>query len=756
MTNPKPEICEGCPFYDRPGPVFPSEPLGDARFIIVGEAPGETEIAQGIGFVGRSGKVLRSMMLKAGIKSSSCIFANVVMCRPEGNATPSPYEAEYCYSRWLKPFLQENQDKNWIIAGSVASQKIYDEKITKCAGYLYPHPDGTGVGIPILHPAAVMRDYSRTAYGETVENLRKIVGITKDDLYDALDHIVITPNNYALGEYVERSLDSPILVIDIETEGKDSRNITIVGVTNSLGETVSVHWNDATKKHLKRLIESNEGVLVAQNVIFDFPILQEHGIKTYQEYGEPFRPGRVWEDTMRLAHLAGEDRLSLEYQVGKHLRVSSYKQKSDVEGMFLYNAKDSHYTWLLYNHYKGQMFKASIPLYQATKKIEQVAARMSARGFRLDPVKLEQLQMILTIKLAEIKEHWGQTFGDVNPNSPKQIQNLIVSLGENVPKNTKGKFTTDERAMEILIQRGGMVRAMALMLLEIRELTKMRSTYATYQLDENFRIHPKYKITGTVSGRWSCSDPNIQNVPVRDDKWKIRGMFTAQPGYVIMTGDYSQAEMRVIAILADEKRLLDAWARGQDVHSYVASLVLGVPIDSVTKEQRATAKTVVYAMSYGAGPRKIALTSKKPYAEVRKFYEAFKDKFPRYFDQLEYWAKTAATDGYLVSPFGRVHNFSGERMEMQAKDFTPQSCVADMVNIVLCDIDTDLIQQEKEKPWYLIHQNHDEIVMEIPVEDIESASAFLRSKMERPWAELRGHVIPVDIAWGETWLDCKG
>lgn len=193
--------------------------------------------------------------------------------------------------------------------------------------------------------------------------------------------------------------------------------------------------------------------------------------------------------------------------------------------------------------------------------------------------------------------------------------------------------------------------------------------------------------------------------------------------------------------------MLGAWANGEDVHRVVASALFAAPVAQITKEQRELAKRIVYALSYGSGPIKVSELTDIPFIQAKKLIDRFKRDFAAYFTQLTNWADSAISFGYLANPFGRVHNFEGDRIYTQARNFIPQSTVADMMNIALCKI----WERIQGKPIYMLLQIYDQIVLEAADSHVDEAKKILSEEMNVPWPELKGHVIPADVTSGPRW-----
>jgi DNA polymerase-1 len=243
----------------------------------------------------------------------------------------------------------------------------------------------------------------------------------------------------------------------------------------------------------------------------------------------------------------------------------------------------------------------------------------------------------------------------------------------------------------------------------------------------------------------NSQSPNLQNIP-KD----FRAMFVPRAGYTFLELDYAQLEVRITSVLSEEKKILEALDSGKDIHKITASNALGVPYEEVTPEQRQLAKTVIYATSYGAGARKIAETTGRSYQEVKSFLQKFKAAYPNFTSQLKYWSKLAEEKGFLVTPYGFVHHFTGDRIPTQAMNFIPQSTAAMLINIALVKI----VNHFQYKGVHPLIQVHDSLLFEVSQDlDQEKVKEEIIEIMSSPQKEVKDYSFPVDGKYGLTWLE---
>lgn len=742
--NLKPDLCRGCPLYEAQGPVLPSLTT-EASIVIIGEAPGREEITKGIPFIGKTGKYLRSMFMEAGLKMSSCIVTNTVLCRPPQNRTPTKAEIDYCTKRFLKPFLSQHLDKKWLAIGTVASKAIIGEKVTASAGYIFPNPNGNSIISAILHPSAILRGGGKDRR-PTVLAIVKFLKATSA-LDAPTDELRVNPELVELREFVDKAFTFKKICIDIETLGKDSDTITLLAITLPDMDTISIPWTPSRIQVVKPLLEDESIAKIIHNVAFD-------AWKLYLSDIDVSNCELI--DTIQLAQMCDEPDKSLEKLAAKYLNTPSWKRKAGSQGMSTYNAKDTYHTMQLYKLLRPKIFQATKPLYEELKILPKIALKMTIRGVRIDLQTLAAIRTSLTKDLSDVQAVWKSLYGNLNPGSYVQVQKNIKEMGYQIPRTGvidkatgRRKPSSNERALVILRKKGDDIKLFCDLLLKYRELTKAISTYLDFPYDEDGVVHAQFNTAIPITGRWSSSNPNMQNIPP-----SLRKMFVARPGYTFIRADYSQAEARIIAHLAQEAHMLDAWKSGLDIHTYVASKVYAVPYEEVLPEQRQASKTIVYALSYGSGAAKIAEAKDLPLQEVRSFLAAFKKEFPAYAQTLDDWGEEAVTHGFQINTFGRVHHFQGDRTFQQGKNFKPQSTVADQINSTIIKVYNYL----QDKDAFLVLQVHDELVVECRDEILDEVASNVQQIMTAPieFRDLPSLIIPVEVGYGKTWGDTKG
>ncbi len=392
----------------------------------------------------------------------------------------------------------------------------------------------------------------------------------------------------------------------------------------------------------------------------------------------------------------------------------------------------------------------------------RVLANMERAGIKIDREFLEVLRADLSqqceVLVQRIYAHAGEEF---NVNSTPQLRTILFEKLGLVPvKKTKTGPSTDADSLQKMADEHPIVED----LLRYREVEKLRSTYADALpplIGADGRIHATFKQTDTTTGRISSEAPNLQNVPVRTaDGREMRRAFIADDGCGLLTADYSQIELRVLAHLADDPGLIDAFERGADVHTATAAAVFGVPEKKVDDHQRRFAKVVNYGLAYGMEAYGLGQRLDIPTGEAAKILEAYFASFPNVKSYMAQTVNEARERGYTTTIFGRRRqitelasgNFRIRQMgERMAQNAPVQGSAADIFKLAMIQLDHSLEEAGSEARMLLTV--HDELVLEVPVDHRDLTEVVVREVMENV-AELRVPLV-VDIGFGPTWADAK-
>lgn len=746
-SNVKPDRCKGCPLYETGvGPVSAALPRHinhdtqqfeyvDPRVVIVTDWPDPIDAQQGP-YQNPSAGMLKAWLAAAGIKPSLAYLTYLCKCHNPDGIRPPKAAIEHCKKAWLDDELTKYSSTLWIVSGKEACEQITGEPLNQAQGYFFRVPGGTGPLVPISSVSDVIKNPRDT--GAT----RRFIHKAANPALQADEPTIFTSPPFSVfADFLQNAARGDYIVFDTETFGLVDLRMQCIGITDRWGKTMSIAWSPVVKNLIAPLFANNEVSKVAHNIVFDARVMAANGIEMTGD----------WIDTMRLVQLddVGTGRLSLEAVAPIYLNIKSWKRKASNEGMLVYNAKDTYYTYRIFREVQASLQgTARWRLWERTKNLEKVVTDMETRGFAIDVPLLQTKRTEITNALAAAEQAWQAAYPDVNPNSPVQLKKLFESKGIKFWLNHEGKESTAEASLRKMKARQPNETVLD-DVLQLRALKKVASVYLSedYMPGDDGALHTHIKITGTVSGRPSFSKPNLGNIPKNKDHFNIRDIFVSRPGYKLVSADWSQAETRVTAILADETIMLDAWRDGRDIHKVVASALFKTKEGLVTKAQREIAKRIVYALSYGSGSVKIAEVAEIPLDEAKSLIRKFAKEFPHYFGKLQEWGDAATSVGYLVNPFGRVHNFTGDRVYTQARNFIPQSTVADMMNIVLCQVWGAV----KPVGAHVLLQIYDQIILEVPETDTAGCDDVLKFYMNQAWPELNGNVIPADVTTGKRW-----
>jgi len=394
----------------------------------------------------------------------------------------------------------------------------------------------------------------------------------------------------------------------------------------------------------------------------------------------------------------------------------------------------------------------------------EVLADMEWTGIRIDAALFRKLGQQLNEDLASLEHRIGALAGEsLNINSPKQLAVVLFEKqGLPVLKKTKTGPSTDA---DVLEQLAAMGHDLPGLILEYRELSKLRSTYVetlpTRVQPRTGRIHTSFNQTGAATGRLSSSEPNLQNIPVRSPRGEaIRRGFIPGEGCRFVVADYSQIELRLMAHLSGDEAFTAAFRAGGDIHRQTAALIFGTPVDEVTGEQRARAKTINFGTIYGQGPFALAKQLGIAQDEAKQFITEYFTRFAGVRRFLDTQAELAKSQGYVETLFGRRRyipeardkNFNlrafGERM---AGNAPLQGSAADLIKIAMRRIHERFAREGLAAKMLL--QVHDELVLEAPIAEVERVRELLKSEMEGA-AQLQVPLV-ADVGVGENWLDAK-
>lgn len=405
------------------------------------------------------------------------------------------------------------------------------------------------------------------------------------------------------------------------------------------------------------------------------------------------------------------------------------------------------------------------------KPLIPVVKEMNRVGVKIDREMLATLSKDYHKELSLLeKQIWKHAGEEFNVNSPKQLgEILFVKMGlagTRQKKNASGGFSTKESELVKLSTLHPIIE----LILSYRELQKLLSTYIDAipeGLDANSRLHSTFILSGAATGRMASQNPGLQNIPVRTELGRaIRGAFIAEEGKSLLSLDYSQIELRIAAILSEDKKLIEIFKNGEDVHTGVAMRVFDVKADEVDKAMRTKAKTINFGVLFGMGVNALKTNLKTDRKEAQEFYNNYFETFKGLSEYLDHTKAEAERKGYTETVFSRRRYFAGLRSplpfirasaERMAINAPIQGTEADIVKIAMKQID-DLLKEEKiDDKVELVLQVHDEIVYEVEDGLIEVVAPKLKSIMERVMKGKETHGVPIvaEMSAGKNWNDLK-
>lgn len=584
--------------------------------------------------------------------------------------------------------------------------------------------------------------------------------------------------------WLEQLKAAPLFAFDTETTSLDYMEARIVGVSfavepgkaayvpfghDYLGAPVQLSEAVVLGK-LKPLLEDPTRLKVGQNLKYDRNVLLNHDIDlqgiAYDTMLESYvlnsTASRHDMDSLAKRYL-GVETISFEDIAGKGVKQLTFNQ-IELEQAAPYAAEDADITLRLHQALWGQL-EAVPGLAKVFSEIElpllPVLARMELLGTTIDPKLLHQQSQEIELRLAELEKQAHELAGqEFNLSSPKQLgEILFTKLGLPIIKKTpKGAPSTAEEVLAELAETYELPQ----LLMEHRGLAKLKSTY-TDKLPlmikpQTGRVHTSYHQAVAATGRLSSSDPNLQNIPVRNEQGRrIRQAFIPSAGYKLVAADYSQIELRIMAHLSGDKGLLTAFAEDKDIHKATAAEVFGVALDAITTDMRRSAKAINFGLIYGMSAFGLAKQLGIGRAEAQKYMDLYFERYPGVLEYMERTRQQAEAQGYVETLFGRrlylpdiKSRNAGLRKaaERAAINAPMQGTAADIIKRAMINVDS-WIRGIEDESIRMLMQVHDELVFEIREEKLEEYTAIIKEKMSAA-AELDVPLL-VEAGTGDNW-----
>ncbi|WP_318358431.1 DNA polymerase I [Enterobacter sp.] len=597
------------------------------------------------------------------------------------------------------------------------------------------------------------------------------------------EHYVTILDEKTLTEWIERLKKAPVIAFDTETDSLDNVSANLVGLSFAIepGQAayipVAHDYLDAPEQIsreralalLTPLLEDESLLKVGQNLKFDRGILQNYGIELrgiafdtmLESYILDSVAGRHDMDSLSERWLKHQT-VTFEQIAGKGKNQLTFNQIA-LEEAGHYAAEDADVTLQLHLKMwpKLQQHKGPLNIFENIEMpLVPVLSRVERNGVKIDPAVLHKHSGEITLRLAELEKKAHEIAGEpFNLASTKQLQTILFEKQGIKPlkKTPGGAPSTSEEVLEEL----ALDYPLPKVILEHRGLSKLKSTY-TDKLPlminpKTGRVHTSYHQAVTATGRLSSTDPNLQNIPVRNEEGRrIRQAFIAPEDYVIVSADYSQIELRIMAHLSRDKGLLSAFAEGQDIHRATAAEVFGMPVDSVSNEQRRSAKAINFGLIYGMSAFGLSRQLNIPRKESQKYMDLYFERYPGVRDYMERTRTQAKEQGYVETLEGRrlylpdIKSSNAARRagaERAAINAPMQGTAADIIKRAMIAVDSWL---ESEKPRVrMIMQVHDELVFEVHRDDVDAVSKKIHELMENS-TKLDVPLL-VEVGVGENW-----
>jgi DNA polymerase-1 len=609
----------------------------------------------------------------------------------------------------------------------------------------------------------------RTLYGAPAEPQPAAAAIQAIDL-EAYECV---RDEAALDRWIARARLAGLVAFDTETDALSSANAGLCGISLAVapGEACYIpvgHCEadglqleaaqdlvqipiDIVIERLKPLLEDPAVLKVAQNAKYDIAVLSRHGVAV-----SPV------EDTMLISYVLeaglhghgmdelskmwlGHEPISFKTVAGTGKAQKSFKHV-ELKSATCYAAEDADVTLRLYNHLRPRLAREKLlTVYeQLERPLPAVLAAMECAGIRIDPEHLRRLSNEFGQRMGELEAKAHQVAGrPFNLGSPKQIGDLLyveLGLDGGGKKTATGASSTDVKVLEELAAQG---HELPRIILDWRQLSKLKGTYTDNLCaavsERTGRVHTSFALASTSTGRLSSSDPNLQNIPVRTEEGrKIRAAFIAEPGHVLISADYSQIELRLLAHIGDIPQLKAAFTNNIDIHAMTASEMFGVPVEGMPSDVRRRAKAINFGIVYGISAFGLANQLSIPQDEAGAYIKTYFERFPGIRAYMDRMRQTVRAQGYVETLFGRKVNIPdirakavGHRQfaERAAINAPIQGTAADVIRRAMIRMPAALEAEGLNARMLL--QVHDELVFEAPEAEADAVCAVARRVMER-------------------------
>ncbi len=594
-----------------------------------------------------------------------------------------------------------------------------------------------------------------------------------DHIYQFID----TPK--AQNILVNQLLNQSAVCFDTETTSLNELEAELIGMSFSYkaGLAYYIPFTDnkeetlATLEIFKPFFEKESILKIAHNFKYDYKVLAQYNVDI---------KGNVF-DTMIAHYLLNPDGrhgmdylsevylnytpISIETLIGKKGKKQGTLRDITVAEQTNYAAEDADITFQLYELFAPQLKKESLEdlFYKVEMPLMTVLAKMELRGVELDEAWLAKESLDLENDLRELESKIFELSGEeFNMNSPRQLGEVLfekLQLDPKAKKTKTGQYATSEDILQKLASKHEIIKH----ILEYRTYQKLKSTYVDAlpeQIEKtDQRVHTNFSQTTAATGRLASVNPNLQNIPIRTLRGQqIRGAFVAGEGKKIISADYSQIELRLIAEISGEVNMIKAFQDGEDIHASTASKLFKIPLEEVTKTQRSQAKTVNFGIIYGQGAFALAEQTGLSRKEAKEMIDSYYENYPRLKEYMAEQVQKARDMGYVETILGRKRHLKDvnsnnfvvrAHAERNAVNAPIQGSAADIIKIAMINIERKLSEEQFKTRMLL--QVHDELLFESPNDEVEAVSTLIKNEMESAF-ETKVPLL-VEVGSGDNWLE---
>ncbi|MDO3425577.1 DNA polymerase I [Chryseobacterium sp. APV1] len=611
--------------------------------------------------------------------------------------------------------------------------------------------------------------------------------------YEDLDQATSTKSTIEQNDHLYQFVDNPkaqkilvnnllkqkVVCFDTETTSLNELEAELVGMSFSYKKGLSYYVPLSedqgevlqTLEIFRPFFEKEDLIKVAHNLKFDYKILKRYDITVKGAMFDTMiahyllnPDGRHGMDYLSEVYLNYKP-VSIETIIGKKGKKQGNFRDADLRTQTDYAAEDADVTFQLYELFAPQLKKENLEdlFFSIEMPLMEVLAKMELEGISLDEKWLAQESIDLENDLRQLESKIFEISGEeFNMNSPKQLGEILfekMQLDPKAKKTKTGQYATSEDVLQKLSSKHEIIKH----ILEYRTYQKLKSTYVDAlpsQIEKtDNRVHTNFSQTTAATGRLASVNPNLQNIPIRTLRGQqIRGAFVSAEGKKIISADYSQIELRLIAEISGEDNMIKAFQNGEDIHASTAAKLFNIPLEEVSKTQRSQAKTVNFGIIYGQGAFALAEQTGLSRTEAKQMIEAYFETYPKLKEYMAEQVRKAREVGYVETLLGRKRHLKDinsnnfvvrGHAERNAVNAPVQGSAADVVKMAMIKIQKEL---EKEKlQTKMLLQVHDELIFEAPIDEVEVAKNIIKMEMENA-VETQVPLL-VEVGVGNNWLE---